>query len=54
LDHFNYRADGRLFAEETAIEDIIKKSGTPAYIYSRATIERHWKAFDQGAGDHPH
>ena len=54
MDHFNYRADGRLFAEETAIEDIIKKSGTPAYIYSRATIERHWKAFDQGAGDHPH
>jgi len=54
LDHFNYQSDGRLFAEETAIEDIIKKSGTPAYIYSRATIERHWKAFDQAAGSHPH
>ena len=54
MDHFNYHADGRLLAEETAIEDIIKKSGTPAYIYSRATIERHWKAFDQAAGAHPH
>ena len=54
MDHFNYHADGRLLVEETAIEDIIKKSGTPAYIYSRATIERHWKAFDQAAGSHPH
>ena len=54
MDHFNYHADGRLLAEETAIEDIIKKSGTPAYIYSRATIERHWTAFDQAAGAHPH
>jgi len=54
VDHFNYHADGRLLAEETAIEDIIKKSGTPAYIYSRATIERHWTAFDQAAGAHPH
>jgi diaminopimelate decarboxylase len=54
LDHFNYHADGRLLAEETAIEEIIKKSGTPAYVYSRATIERHWKAFDQAAGDYPH
>jgi len=28
--------------------------GTPLYIYSRATIERHWHAFDQAAGDKPH
>lgn len=54
LDHFNYHSDGRLLVEDTAIEDIIKKSGTPAYIYSRATIERHWNAFDQAAGSHPH
>ena len=54
MDHFNYHADGRLLVEDTPIEDIIKKSGTPAYIYSRATIERHWKAFDNAAGSHPH
>lgn len=54
MDHFNYHADGRLLVEDLAIEDIINKSGTPAYIYSRATIERHWKAFDQAAGKHPH
>ncbi|MCE2573085.1 diaminopimelate decarboxylase [Motilimonas eburnea] len=54
MDYFNYQEDGRLFAEDLAVEDVIKQSGTPAYIYSRATIERHWHAFDQAAGDHPH
>ena len=54
MDHFNYQNDGRLFAEGLPIEKIIEKAGTPAYIYSRATIERHWNAFDQAAGDHPH
>ncbi|MCE0557995.1 MULTISPECIES: diaminopimelate decarboxylase [unclassified Motilimonas] len=54
MDFFNYQEDGRLFAEDLAVEDVIKQSGTPAYIYSRATIERHWHAFDQAAGDHPH
>jgi diaminopimelate decarboxylase len=54
LDHFNYQNDGRLFAEGLAVEKIIEKAGTPAYIYSRATIERHWNAFDKAAGEHPH
>lgn len=43
-----------MFAESVAIEDIINKAGTPAYIYSRATIERHWNGFSKAAGDHPH
>ncbi len=54
LDHFNYQDDGRLFAEGIAVEEIVKKSGTPVYVYSRATIERHWNAFSQAAGDYPH
>jgi diaminopimelate decarboxylase len=54
LDHFNYKNDGRLFVEGLPVEQVIEKAGTPAYIYSRATIERHWNAFDQAAGDHPH
>lgn len=54
MDHFNYQKDGRLFVEGLAIEDVIAKSGTPTYIYSRATIERHWKGFNEAAGDHPH
>ncbi|MCP5079891.1 MAG: diaminopimelate decarboxylase [Psychromonas sp.] len=54
MDHFNYQNDGRLFVEGLPVEDVIAKSGTPAYIYSRATIERHWNGFDKAAGDHPH
>ena len=54
MDHFNYQNDGRLFVEGLPVEDVIAKSGTPAYIYSRATIERHWNGFAKAAGDHPH
>lgn len=54
MDHFNYQNDGRLFVEGLPVEQVIKKVGTPAYIYSRATIERHWHGFDKAAGDHPH
>ncbi|MCM2678257.1 diaminopimelate decarboxylase [Echinimonas agarilytica] len=54
MDHFNYQPDGRLFAENVPVEDIANNFGTPCYVYSRATLERHWKAFDEAAGDHPH
>ena len=54
MDHFNYQNDGRLFVEGLPVEQVVKKAGTPAYIYSRATIERHWNGFDKAAGDHPH
>ena len=54
MDHFNYQNDGRLFVEGLPVEEVVKKAGTPAYIYSRATIERHWNAFDKAAGKHPH
>jgi len=54
LDHFTYKDNGQLFAEELSVEEIIEKSGTPAYVYSRATIERHWNGFSKAAGDHDH
>ena len=53
MNHFEYK-NQQLFAEEVAIADIIKAHGTPAYIYSRATLERHWHAFDNAFGEHPH
>ena len=43
-----------LFAEEIAVQDIIYNYGSPCYIYSRATLERHWKAFDQAFGEKAH
>jgi diaminopimelate decarboxylase len=53
VDHFQYR-DGELFAEDVALRDIAADYGTPCYVYSRATLERHWRAFDRAFGDHPH
>ncbi len=53
MDYFNYK-DRLLFAEEVAVADIAKQYGTPCYIYSRATLERHWHAFDQSFAGHPH
>ena len=53
MDYFNYRND-ELFAEDIAVQDIVYKYGSPCYIYSRATLERHWKAFDQAFGEQAH
>jgi len=53
MDYFNYR-NNELFAEDVAVQDIIYKYGSPCYIYSRATLERHWKAFDHAFGNQPH
>jgi diaminopimelate decarboxylase len=53
MDHFNYR-DGELFAEDVPVSRIAERFGTPAYIYSRATLERHYRAYDQALGEHPH
>jgi diaminopimelate decarboxylase len=53
MDYFNYR-NNELFAEDVAVQDIIHKYGSPCYIYSRATLERHWKAFDRAFCSYPH
>ncbi|SUT99673.1 diaminopimelate decarboxylase [Actinobacillus lignieresii] len=53
MNHFNYK-NQQLFAEDVSVSDIINQYGTPAYIYSRATLERHWHAFDKAFGAHPH
>ncbi len=53
MDYFKYR-DSQLFAEDIAVQDIIDQQGTPCYIYSRATIERHWQAFNKAFNNHAH
>ena len=53
MNHFEYK-NQQLFAEDVVITDIIAEHGTPAYIYSRATLDRHWHAFDNSFGTHPH
>jgi len=53
MDHFDYR-NGRLFAEEVDLAGVAADYGTPCYVYSRATIERHWRAFDQTLAGQDH
>ena len=53
MDHFEYR-HGELYAEDVPLRQIADSFGTPCYVYSRATLERHWHAFDRAFGDHPH
>jgi diaminopimelate decarboxylase len=49
MHHFAYR-DGRLHAEGVPLERIAAEVGTPAYVYSRATIERHARVFSEAVG----
>ena len=53
MDHFSYR-HGQLCAEEVSLTQIAAQHGTPCYVYSRATIERHWRAFDAALADVDH
>ncbi|WP_166422736.1 diaminopimelate decarboxylase [Paraglaciecola sp. 20A4] len=53
MDFFGYKNE-KLYAEDVSLQDIAQTHGTPCYVYSRATIERHWLAFDKAAGAHPH
>ncbi len=53
MDEFTVK-DGQLYAENIAVSDLAKRHGTPLYVYSRATLERHWHAFDKAFADHPH
>jgi diaminopimelate decarboxylase len=53
VDFFNYR-DEQLHAEDVALSAIAAQYGTPTYVYSRATIERHYQAFAAAAGTQPH
>ncbi len=53
MDYFNYQQD-QLFAEDCSVAELARTHGTPLYIYSRATLERHWNAFDNAVADHPH
>ncbi|EEZ87862.1 diaminopimelate decarboxylase [Vibrio harveyi 1DA3] len=54
MDYFNYQDDGQLWAEDVSLQALAEQHGTPLYVYSRATLERHWNAFDSAVGEHPH
>ena len=53
MNHFEYR-DGELYAEGVAVRRIAGEVGTPAYVYSLATLRRHYRVFDQAFAKIPH
>ncbi|MAX33420.1 MAG: diaminopimelate decarboxylase [Halomonadaceae bacterium] len=53
MDHFDYR-NGVLHAEDVPLASVAERFGTPCYVYSRATLERHFRAYDEALGSHPH
>jgi diaminopimelate decarboxylase len=53
LDYFDYQ-NGELNCEQVGLSELASHYGTPLYVYSRATIERHYHAFQQALADRPH
>lgn len=53
MHHFQYRGN-ELYAEDVAVKDIVEQVGTPVYIYSHATLERHYRAMDEAFASVPH
>ena len=52
MDHFAL-VDGELFAERVPLARIAEEVGTPVYVYSRATLERHADVFREGLAGVP-
>jgi len=53
MDYFNYQ-DDILHGEGVDLRRVAEQVGTPCYIYSRATLERHWHAFNDVFAGHDH
>ena len=53
MDYFNYKGDS-LLAEAIPVADIAQKYGTPCFIYSRATLERHYGVYQKALEGCPH
>lgn len=53
MDHFNYRGTS-LYAEDLPLQTIAEEVGTPCYVYSRATLERHYQAYESALASQPH
>ena len=53
MNFFQYK-NNKLYAEDIPVQQLAEQFGTPLYVYSRATLELHWHAFDSAFGKHPH
>jgi diaminopimelate decarboxylase len=53
MNHFR-RRHGRLHAEEVPLDDLATEHGTPLYVYSTATLSRHWRVLERSLRGLPH
>jgi len=53
VHHFEYK-NGEMFCEDVRLNEIAERFGTPCYVYSRATLARHFEAFDSPFADVKH
>ena len=53
MDYFQHK-NGVMFAEDVDLRSVVSDVGTPCYVYSRATLERHWHAFNDVFAEHDH
>lgn len=53
MNFFQYKHN-KLYAEDMPVQQLAEQFGTPLYVYSRSTLERHWHAFDSAFGKRPY
>ncbi|HWP58198.1 MAG TPA: diaminopimelate decarboxylase [Candidatus Acidoferrales bacterium] len=53
MDYFEYK-NGELYAEDVPLAKIAQQVGTPTYVYSLATLRRHYRVFDEAFARQPH
>ena len=53
MHHFWYNKN-KLYCEDVPVAEVARKVGTPFYLYSQSTLERHFKTFDMAFGVLPH
>lgn len=53
MNYFDFK-NGELYCEDVSVENIVKATGSPVYIYSYKTIERHYNVFDNAFNNIPH
>jgi diaminopimelate decarboxylase len=53
MHHFDY-LNGELYAEDIAVAELAERFGTPLYVYSAATLSRHYEVFDSAFKDLDH
>lgn len=53
MHHFSYK-NNELYCEQVPVRRIVEEFGTPIFIYSRGTLERHFKIFEEPFSNVPH